>query len=74
MLIMSENNKKLTRENGAPVSDHNKVVTAGPRGPMVLQDVWFLEKIAHFDREVLPERRMHAKGVAHLANLLSQVM
>ena len=31
-------------------------------GPMLLQDVWFLEKLAHFDREVIPERRMHAKG------------
>ena len=59
---MSENNKKLTRENGVPVSDHNNVLTAGPHGPMVLQDVWFLEKLAHFDREVIPERRMHAKG------------
>ena len=29
---------------------------------MLLQDVWFLEKLAHFDREVIPERRMHAKG------------
>ena len=37
-------------------------MTAGPRGPMLLQDVWFLEKLAHFDREVIPERRMHAKG------------
>jgi len=37
-------------------------VTAGPRGPQLLQDVWFLEKLAHFDREVIPERRMHAKG------------
>lgn len=34
----------------------------GPRGPMLLQDLWFLEKLAHFDREVIPERRMHAKG------------
>lgn len=32
------------------------------RGPQLLQDVWFLEKLAHFDREVIPERRMHAKG------------
>jgi catalase len=38
------------------------VITAGPRGPMLLQDVWFLEKLAHFDREVIPDRRMHAKG------------
>ncbi len=37
-------------------------MTAGPRGPQLLQDVWFLEKLAHFDREVTPERRMHAKG------------
>jgi catalase len=32
------------------------------RGPALLQDVWFLEKLAHFDGEVTPERRMHAKG------------
>jgi catalase len=37
-------------------------MTAGARGPLLLQDVWFLEKLAHFDREVIPERRMHAKG------------
>jgi catalase len=37
-------------------------MTAGPRGPMLLQDFWVLEKLAHFDREVIPERRMHAKG------------
>jgi catalase len=53
---------KLTTEFGAPVVDDNNVITAGPRGPTLLQDVWFLEKLAHFDREVIPERRMHAKG------------
>jgi catalase len=37
-------------------------MTAGPRGPHLLQDVWFLEKLAHVDREVIEERRMHAKG------------
>ncbi|HOE28282.1 MAG TPA: catalase, partial [bacterium] len=37
-------------------------MTAGPRGPALLQDVWYLEKLGHFDREVIPERRMHAKG------------
>jgi catalase len=55
-------NKGLTRNNGAPVADNLNVETAGPRGPMTMQDVWFLEKLAHFDREVIPERRMHAKG------------
>ncbi len=54
--------KKLTNNQGAPVADNQNVMTAGPRGPMLLQDAWFLEKLAHFDREVIPERRMHAKG------------
>ena len=54
--------KKLTTAQGAPVADNQNVATAGKRGPMLLQDVWFLEKLAHFDREVIPERRMHAKG------------
>ena len=54
--------KKLTNEVGAPVADNEHSVTAGPRGPVMLQDVWLLEKLAHFDREVIPERRMHAKG------------
>ncbi len=57
-----ENKKKLTRTTGAPVPDNQNVQTAGPRGPMLMQDFWFLEKMAHFDREVIPERRMHAKG------------
>ncbi len=54
--------KKLTTAFGAPVVDNQNIQTAGPRGPALLQDVWFLEKLAHFDREVIPERRMHAKG------------
>lgn len=59
---MSNNNNKLTTVAGAPVPDNQNVITAGRRGPQLLQDVWFLEKLAHFDREVIPERRMHAKG------------
>lgn len=57
-----DDKKKLTRTTGAPVPDNQNVQTAGPRGPMLMQDFWFLEKMAHFDREVIPERRMHAKG------------
>jgi catalase len=53
---------KLTTAFGAPVGDNQNIQTAGPRGPALLQDVWFIEKLAHFDREVIPERRMHAKG------------
>lgn len=59
---MDKENKKLTTAAGVPVTDNTNSLTAGPRGPMMLQDVWFLEKLAHFDREVIPERRMHAKG------------
>jgi catalase len=54
--------KKLTTTGGAPVPDNQNSKTARPRGPMLLEDIWFLEKLAHFDREVIPERRMHAKG------------
>ncbi|MDD4230379.1 MAG: catalase [Dehalococcoidales bacterium] len=53
---------KLTTGAGAPVVDNQNTMTAGPRGPVLLQDVWYLEKLGHFDREVIPERRMHAKG------------
>ena len=53
---------KLTTAAGAPVVDNQNTMTAGPRGPLLLQDVWHLEKLAHFAREVIPERRMHAKG------------
>ncbi len=54
--------KKTTHATGAPVVDNLNSQTAGPRGPVLLQDIWLLEKLAHFDREVIPERRMHAKG------------
>ena len=59
---MANEKQKLTNNFGAPIADNQNVLTAGPRGPMLLQDVWFLEKLASFDREVIPERRMHAKG------------
>jgi catalase len=52
----------LTHASGAPVTDNVNIMTAGPRGPALLQDVWLIEKLAHFAREVIPERRMHAKG------------
>ncbi|MEG0498832.1 MAG: catalase, partial [Alistipes sp.] len=54
--------QQLTSENGRPIADNQNIQTAGVRGPVTLQDPWFLEKLAHFDREVIPERRMHAKG------------
>jgi catalase len=57
-----DRSKGLTHASGAPVADNTNTLTAGPRGPALLQDVWLIEKLAHFDREVIPERRMHAKG------------
>src|SRR5271154_2762284 len=53
---------RFTNATGAPVADNTNIMTAGPRGPALLQDIWLIEKMAHFDREVIPERRMHAKG------------
>jgi catalase len=54
--------KFFTNASGAPVADNTNIMTAGPRGPALLQDIRLIEKLAHFDREVIPERRMHAKG------------
>lgn len=53
---------KLTHASGAPVADNTNIRTAGARGPALLEDIWLIEKLAHFDREVIPERQMHAKG------------
>lgn len=52
----------LTTDQGAPVSDNQNSLTAGPRGPLLSQDLWLNERLANFVREVIPERRMHAKG------------
>lgn len=59
---LNANTTLLTNEVGNPVADNNTTLTAGERGPMLAQDTWYFEKIAHFDRELIPERRMHAKG------------
>src|SRR6202035_1486538 len=56
------NPEHFTNATGAPVPDNTNILTAGRRGPALLQDIWLIEKMAHFDREVIPERRMHAKG------------
>ena len=59
---MTDRTPLMTHATGAPVVDNTNIMTAGPRGPALLQDIWLIEKLAHFDREVIPERRMHAKG------------
>jgi catalase len=55
-------NKRLTTNQGVPVSDNQNSLTVGERGPVLLQDVHLIEKLAHFDRERIPERVVHAKG------------
>jgi catalase len=54
--------KTLTTASGAPVADNQNSITAGPRGPLLVQDVHLFEKLAHFHRERIPERVVHAKG------------
>ena len=52
----------LTDESGAPVADNQHSQSAGPGGPLLLQDHHFIEKLARFDRERIPERVVHARG------------
>jgi catalase len=54
--------KRLTTAFGAPVADDQNSLTAGERGPVLMQDAHLLEKLGHFDRERIPERVVHAKG------------
>jgi catalase len=51
-----------TASNGAPIDDDNTSLTAGPLGPVLLQDFHLIDKLAHFDHERIPERVVHAKG------------
>jgi catalase len=54
--------QQLTRDNGSPVGDNQNSETAGPRGPVLLQDSHLIEKLQRFDRERIPERVVHARG------------
>jgi catalase len=59
---MAKEKKRLTVASGAPVDDDQHAITVGPRGPVLIQDVHLAEKLAHFNRERIPERVVHAKG------------
>ena len=59
---MAKNKRKLTTASGMPVDDDQNTITAGPHGPALMQDVHLMEKLAHFNRERIPERVVHAKG------------
>jgi catalase len=58
---MSEK-KSITNNSGAPAANDLNSITAGEKGPVLIQDVHLVEKLAHFDRERIPERVVHAKG------------
>src|SRR5579863_9066137 len=55
-------NKQLTTAAGRPIGDNQNSLTAGPRGPVIFEDFLLFEKMAHFNRERIPERVVHAKG------------
>ncbi len=59
---MAKEKKPLTTSFGMPVSNDLNTMTAGKKGPALIQDVHLVEKLAHFDRERIPERVVHAKG------------
>ena len=59
---MAEKRKTLTTSAGAPIADNQNAMTAGPRGPVLIQDYQLIEKLAHQNRERIPERVVHAKG------------
>ena len=59
---MSESTKKLTTASGRPYYENENSQSVGPRGPLLLQDFILHEKMAHFNRERIPERVVHAKG------------
>ena len=66
---MTDKNKTLTTAAGIPVNDNQNSITAGERGPLLVQDWQLFEKHAHFNRERIPERVVHAKGSAAFGTL-----
>lgn len=60
--MKKDTNRRLTTASGIPYVENENSMTAGPRGPVLLQDFILHEKMAHFNRERIPERVVHAKG------------
>ena len=56
---------QLTTGAGAPIGNKTAVLTVGPQGPMLMQDFVFMDEMAHFDHERIPERVVHAKGAGN---------
>jgi catalase len=62
--VVDNANQRLTTNDGSPIYDNNNTLKAGNRGPSLLQDHVYLDKLMHFDRERIPERVVHARGSA----------
>jgi catalase len=60
----------MTTSSGAPIPDNQNSITAGARGPVLMQDYQLLEKLAHQNRERIPERVVHAKGWGAFGDLI----
>ena len=58
----NSSNKSITNNFGAPLPNNEHSLSAGVRGPLLMQDYFYMEKMAHFNRERIPERVVHAKG------------
>jgi catalase len=69
--MADEVRKSMTTDAGRPVGDNQNSLTVGPRGPVVYEDFLLFEKMAHFNRERIPERVVHAKGSGPAAELQS---
>jgi catalase len=59
----------MTTDAGAPIADNQNSLTAGPRGPVLMSDHQLIERMAHFNRERVPERVVHAKGAGAYGTL-----
>src|SRR5256885_1628813 len=66
---MQEQERKLTTASGRPYVENDNTMTVGPRGPVLLQDYILHENMAHFNRERIPERVVHAKGAGAYGTL-----
>jgi len=72
-MLQTEATDQLTTGAGAPVGNKTAVLTVGPRGPMLMQDFVFMDEMAHFDHERIPERVVHAKGAGKSLSVVSLV-
>src|SRR5207237_8212933 len=69
-----DKNKIMTTDAGRPVGDNQNSLTVGPRGPVVFEDFLLYEKMAHFNRERIPERVVHGKGSGAYGDFVRSVV